>query len=190
MNIEYNIYLSLQEFQQNYEDDYYLEYLETDPELTFPEHLLQLTEVYSELRTENRVSSENCTKDFENKLLTDAQYKESMANYQNIFFAWSNILRFIKRKYEVLILRTQIDATTQDKTKTSLTVPQKIKILDQINLKGYLQGKGFTIFQIEKLVSDLLDRSDKTVRDNFNNPKNTAFAENYITELKNLKANR
>lgn len=72
--------------------------------------------------------------------------------------------------------------------KEKFSIPQKVKILDQLNIKGWLQEKGYTIFQIEQLLSDLFDRTDKTIRDGFSNNKHEKSAKEYLEELKSLKA--
>ena len=82
-----------------------------------------------------------------------------------------------------------LDITDESIAKT-LSVPQKIKILDELNIKGWLQEKGFTIFQIEQLLSDLFDRTDKTIRDSFSNNKHEDSSKDYLVTLKALKAKR
>lgn len=84
----------------------------------------------------------------------------------------------------------------QSKTNQSLkkpekfSLPQKIKILDELNIKGLLQNKGFTTFQTEQLLSDLFDKTDKTIRNGFSNQSHLKTAQDYINNLKNLKAIR
>ena len=77
-----------------------------------------------------------------------------------------------------------------EKKEGKYSVPQKIKILDELNIKGWLQGKDYTVFQIEQLLSDLFDVTDRTVRSGFSNSKHESTAQGYLKELKNLKANR
>ena len=84
----------------------------------------------------------------------------------------------------------QKNQESEEKTENKFTVPQKIKILDKLNIKGWLQGKGYTNYQIEILLSNLFDRTDKTIRDGFSNNKHEKSANEYLEELKNLKANR
>lgn len=72
----------------------------------------------------------------------------------------------------------------------SLSVPQKVKILDELNIKGWLQGKNYTTFQIEQLLSDLFEKTDKTIRSAFSNSNHKKIAENYLEDLKKLKAKR
>jgi hypothetical protein len=84
----------------------------------------------------------------------------------------------------------QKNQESEEKTEKKFTVPQKIKILDKLNIKGWLQGKGYTNYQIEILLSNLFDRTDKTIRDGFSNNKHEKSANEYLEELKNLKANR
>lgn len=83
---------------------------------------------------------------------------------------------------------------TQDideKTDIKYSVPQKIKILDMLNIKGWLMEKhNFTIFQIEELLSDLFDRTDKTIRSSFSDSKHENTAQQYLEELKKIKAKR
>lgn len=93
---------------------------------------------------------------------------------------------FVKYCDKLLVREDNLESSTIKKEK--FTIPQKIKILDQLNIKGWLQEKGYTIFQIEFLLSDLFDRTDKTIRDGFSNKKHEKNAKEYLEELKNLKA--
>ncbi|MDV3472082.1 hypothetical protein CMU02_11890 [Elizabethkingia anophelis] len=78
-----------------------------------------------------------------------------------------------------------------EKTNSKFNVPQKIKILDELNIKGWLMDKhNFTTFQIEELLSDLFDRTDKTIRNSFSDFKHVNTAKQYLEELKSIKAKR
>ena len=66
-----------------------------------------------------------------------------------------------------------------------LSNPQKIKIIEKLNLYGFLQAKGFSKTNFEFLLSQLFDISDKQVRTSLSNKKHDAFAENFVEELKN-----
>ena len=80
---------------------------------------------------------------------------------------------------------------TDEKTQNKYSVPQKIKILDMLNIKGWLMDKhNFTTFQIEELLSDLFDRTDKTIRNSFSDSKHENTAQQYLEELKKVKAKR
>ncbi|MDY3363036.1 hypothetical protein PG623_03380 [Riemerella anatipestifer] len=80
--------------------------------------------------------------------------------------------------------------TTGEEHEKTFTNPQKIKILDTLNIRGWLQDKGLTMFQIEVLLSDLFDISTKSIRNAMSNDIHSDFAENYIKELKQKKAKR
>ncbi|MPS73328.1 MAG: hypothetical protein E2590_09295 [Chryseobacterium sp.] len=77
-----------------------------------------------------------------------------------------------------------------EKTQNKYSVPQIIKILDKLNIKGMMGEKGFTDFQTIQLLADIFGRTEKSIRNNFDNQNHTTTAENYISELKNLKAKR
>ncbi|MFX1645085.1 hypothetical protein MPN29_01040 [Riemerella anatipestifer] len=80
--------------------------------------------------------------------------------------------------------------TTTEEHEKTLTNPQKIKILDTLNIRGWLQDKDLTIFQIEILLSDLFGISTRSVRKDTSSDIHSDFAENYIKELKQKKAKR
>ena len=60
-----------------------------------------------------------------------------------------------------------------------------------LNIKGWLMDKhNFTTFQIEELLSDLFDRTDKTIRNSFSDSKHENTAQQYLEGLKKVKAKR
>ncbi|QZO84367.1 hypothetical protein [Riemerella anatipestifer] len=99
----------------------------------------------------------------------------------------------IKRKYtlsdEVTPTAEEQHTTGEDHEKT-FTNPQKIKILDTLNIRGWLQDKDLTIFQIEILLSDLFGISTRSVRKAMSSDIHSDFAENYLKELEQIKAKR
>lgn len=94
------------------------------------------------------------------------------------------IILYFKRN----LIEFKKESTTKQKIKIS--VPQKIKILDELNILGFLQGKGFTKTNSEKLLAELFDVTDKTIRTNFNNRTHEDFAKNKIEEYKNKPSKR
>lgn len=84
---------------------------------------------------------------------------------------------------------TAIEETDEPKP-SKYTTPQKIKILDQLNIKGWLQDKGLTIYQIEHLLADLFDVTDKSIRNAFKNTIHESTAKEVISEIRSLKAKR
>ncbi|MDY3391115.1 hypothetical protein PG653_07825 [Riemerella anatipestifer] len=138
-------------------------------------------------------------KDF--KTIDDAILKLKIDNirYNNFKLSIPKIYKFISdRKKEINGVQTTDEVTptaeeqhttTEDHEKI-LTNPQKIKILDTLNIRGWLQDKGLTMFQIEVLLSDLFGISTRSVRNAMSNDIHSDFAENYIKELKQKKAKR
>lgn len=114
--------------------------------------------------------------------------------YKNFGFAVVRIAKWIdeklsqKDKSETIINNTQED--TDEETQNKFNIPQIIKILDKLNIKGMMQEKGFTDFQTVQLLADIFERSEKSIRNNFDNQLHTTTAENYISDLKKLTAKR
>jgi hypothetical protein len=110
--------------------------------------------------------------------------------FKDFEFASREIRKFLNNeiKTEAIIKNTQED--TDEKTQNKFSVPQIIKILDKLNIKGYMQEKGFTDFQTVQLLADIFERSEKTIRNNFDNKNHITTAENYISDLKKLTAKR
>lgn len=82
------------------------------------------------------------------------------------------------------------DLETDGLQPEKFTVPQKIKILDKLNIKGMMAEKGYTDFQTVQLLADIFGRTEKSIRNNFDNQNHTDTAEKYIADLKELKAKR
>ncbi|MSN85649.1 hypothetical protein [Riemerella anatipestifer] len=119
--------------------------------------------------------------------------------YNNFKLSVPKIYKFISdRRKEINGVQTTDEVTptaeeqhtTGEEHEKTFTNPQKIKILDTLNIRGWLQNKGLTIFQIEVLLSDLFDISTKSIRNAMSNDIHSDFAENYIKELKQKKAKR
>ncbi|WP_340299190.1 hypothetical protein [Riemerella anatipestifer] len=119
--------------------------------------------------------------------------------FKNFQYAKGKIYKFISdRRKEINGVQTtdEVTSTAEEQHKTgeehekTFTNPQKIKILDTLNIRGWLQDKGLTMFQIEVLLSDLFDISTKSIRNAMSNDIHSDFAENYIKELKQKKAKR
>ncbi|MEE3725155.1 hypothetical protein V2H21_07225 [Riemerella anatipestifer] len=119
--------------------------------------------------------------------------------YNNFKLSVPKIYKFISdRKKEINGVQTTDEVTptaeeqhtTGEEHEKTFTNPQKIKILDTLNIRGWLQDKGLTMFQIEVLLSDLFDISTKSIRNAMSNDIHSDFAENYIKELKQKKAKR
>ncbi|MCU7569198.1 hypothetical protein N4238_10490, partial [Riemerella anatipestifer] len=119
--------------------------------------------------------------------------------YNNFKLSIPKIYKFISdRKKEINGVQTTDEVTptaeeqhtTGEEHEKTFTNPQKIKILDTLNIRGWLQDKGLTMFQIEVLLSDLFDISTKSIRNAMSNDIHSDFAENYIKELKQKKAKR
>jgi len=99
----------------------------------------------------------------------------------------------LSKEYEVLNNITSIEnklKDTDEKTQNKYSIPQIIKILDKLNIKGMMGEKGFTDFQTVQLLADIFGRSEKSIRNNFDSDTHKNTAETYISELKNLKAKR
>ncbi|WP_312421868.1 hypothetical protein [Epilithonimonas sp.] len=106
-----------------------------------------------------------------------------------------NILRFQGTTQKEIAEPANITHSTHEYTdeitQNKYSVPQKIKILDMLNIKGWLMDKhNFTTFQIEELLSDLFDRTDKTIRNSFSDSKHENTAQQYLEGLKKVKAKR
>ncbi|MDY3544039.1 hypothetical protein PG295_08105 [Riemerella anatipestifer] len=138
-------------------------------------------------------------KDF--KTIDDAILKLKIDNirYNNFKLSVPKIYKFISdRRKEINGVQTTDEVTptaeeqhtTGEEHEKTFTNPQKIKILDTLNIRGWLQDKGLTMFQIEVLLSDLFDISTKSIRNAMSNDIHSDFAENYIKELKQKKAKR
>lgn len=116
--------------------------------------------------------------------------------YKNYGFSVVRIAEYIDEKIKSLTNNTvkkialKMQKDTDEPIPSTLTVPKKIKILDELNIKGWLQEKNYTVFQIEKLLSDLFDRTDKTIREGFSNQNHKTTAENYLANLKTIRAKR
>ncbi|MFX1613069.1 hypothetical protein JZ948_09235 [Riemerella anatipestifer] len=119
--------------------------------------------------------------------------------YNNFKLSVPKIYKFISdRRKEINGVQTTDEVTptaeeqhtTGEEHEKTFTNPQKIKILDTLNIRGWLQDKGLTMFQIEVLLSDLFDISTKSIRNAMSNDIHSDFAENYIKELKQKKAKR
>ncbi|MDR7783830.1 hypothetical protein RIU05_06250 [Riemerella anatipestifer] len=119
--------------------------------------------------------------------------------YNNFKLSIPKIYKFISdRRKEINGVQTTDEVTptaeeqhtTGEEHEKTFTNPQKIKILDTLNIRGWLQDKGLTMFQIEVLLSDLFDISTKSIRNAMSNDIHSDFAENYIKELKQKKAKR
>ena len=72
----------------------------------------------------------------------------------------------------------------------NLSIPQKIKILDELNFRGMMQDRGFTDFQTIQFLADVFDRSEKTIRNNLQSKLHSIAANSYIQNLKQVKAKR
>lgn len=90
------------------------------------------------------------------------------------------------------LISDEIDTVGEmdEKTSNKFTVPQIIKILDQLNIKGIMGDKGFTDFQTVQLLADIFGRSEKSIRNNFLSKIHTTTANNYISDLKKIIARR
>ena len=84
----------------------------------------------------------------------------------------------------------QKNQESEEKIENKFTVPQIIKILDKLNIKGMMGKNGFTDFQTVQLLADIFGRSEKSIRNNFASNKHDKLAENYKSELIKLKAKR
>ena len=84
----------------------------------------------------------------------------------------------------------QKNQESEEKIENKFTVPQIIKILDKLNIKGMMANNGFTDFQTVQLLADIFGRSEKSIRNNFASNKHDKLAENYKSELIKLKAKR
>lgn len=72
--------------------------------------------------------------------------------------------------------------TTPDK----LSVPQKIKIIDHLNIIPYLmEKKEFSKTNAEKIIAKLFDLSPKQVKNNLQSNLHSDFTKNIIEEIKN-----
>lgn len=122
----------------------------------------------------------------EKNFLDDYEVTFDEIKFKNFEYSVNKILNFISENKILNNNTTEIDEAQPKKYST----PEKIKVLDKLNVKGWLQEKGFSVFQIEALLSDLFDVTDKTIRNGFSNNKHDKTAENIISELRELKADR
>lgn len=126
--MEYNIYQSLQEFINYFEDDYYLEYVEINPNLTFIEYLTDILKLYSALVQEGNKMWNVYAKDLKANKITKEIYDDLTTNNRRISHQFFEISRFIERK----ISRKKVDFEETTATVTKI----KNEILSEINPKA------------------------------------------------------
>ena len=116
----------------------------------------------------------------ESNFLDDYEISFDDIKFRNFEFSVNKILQFLSNENEDL----------NELRAAKYSTPLKIKVLDQLNIKGWLFDKGFSTFQIEALLADLFDVSDRTIRNGFSNSKHEATANKILEEIKTLKAGR
>ena len=151
---------------------------------------------FSQKALEIRKDNFNTIKNFSNKF--DSTYEKEIANVffenynggknlfldENIFIGIVNSINEMLNYFEDVVSDLNSQTPNEIKNVKYLSNPQKIKIIEKLNLYGFLQTKGFSKTNFEFLLSQLFDISDKQVRTSFSNKKHEVFAENFIEELK------
>ena len=184
--MEYNIYQALGEFQHDYEDDYHLEYLLTNPELTFLQYLSDISELYLELIEESINTSVLYKEEFEQNIITEKEYYELSENNRKIRHAWRQILRFIKRKMEREKLLYETKPKLEDnKIKIKGSIQSIGYIFSELIDKGHIQppkrnGK-INTSAISRLILRHFEFVDREVQPNPEDIRKTLFSENKLS---------
>lgn len=115
-------------------------------------------------------------------------HSEIEIHFKHILKVLERDVKYLKKHNKEFYEEVEVaDEITENK----LSVPQIIKILDKLNIRASMNEKnGLTDFQTTQLLADIFGRTEKSIRNNFVNQTHTSTAENYISELKNLKAKR
>lgn len=124
MDYNINFYQSLAEFQNNFEDDYYIEHSQENPKLSYLQYLKDLYELY-DLKSEILNNQQQYTKDFKNNKLKKEDYDDLIKLEFKLLLEYNKIRRFIEKK----IVRAELSAEAKTKPERKLTNPEKIAVL-------------------------------------------------------------
>lgn len=204
-----DLYPTLESFKVEFKSLYYGYFVHKYPDSTYLEYLDILITLYSRANSENKkYIKEN--KDSIPEWVIERKEEEFWLKClefdKNLTIEYDRILEFIYDEYDIengklieqerfftktVKITDSIEEDVDEKTQNKYSVPEKIKILEILNVKGWLMDKhSFTIFQIEELLSDLFDRTDRTIRASFSNSNHENTAKKYLEELKKIKAKR